>query len=919
MLYRGPDDLLKNNRAHWLGMVQRRAKCLWVTDPISPRHASLRDVIWELEGQGLRPDQIAFIDPGDFLRHGKLSLSLLFSRLEQERREAAEQGYEVCDISVDMVGLQADLSCLRAFLEDITSRFQEKQHSPVLLQFPQQGLPLDAFKTLLRVCIFVVLEGRIRHNFCRLHWLGVAKESQGADDLLQGIEQWNSVFDQNAALFFLLEQHGPAFCVIDGQDEMIHWNSAFASLTGLEISGNGTRLPLASVVRIQSDISTAPFFADQQGGAASGEIVALSGASMPVSLTVLHIPDVLGGDTSARLLVVQERRLKPCESDASGRIQDHYQRIFELSRRGLAKIAADGRILFVNKALAEMLGSSPEAVSQAQGMTWWEENCLTPIQYLNFFREIREHGSVAKFELELRSDQGEPRQLLLDAYTAENQAECGYAFIAVFEDITERKKMERQLLHQAFHDQLTGLPNKALFMDRIEMALQQLKRTHDALFALAFLDIDNFKHINDNFGHVAGDTLLVEVARKIMKCVRDVDTVSRFGGDEFVILLENIQNEEEAMHILHRIREELAVPTLINDQHEFVCTVSTGLVLSTGYASSSEILRDADLAMYKAKIQKKGTIHLLRFSNQPSLSNGRDELRHDLPGAMDRGEFCLHYQPIFQVSSKRINGFEALIRWEHPRRGLLYPADFVSLVEQDGQIIPLTRLVLHKACARMRAWQNRHAGHPLLSICVNLSMKRITFPGIMHCIESALEVSSLDERSLVLDFPSKDMTHFQNTGELLLRLKEQDVQLSIDDVGTGQSLFRQLGGFSLLPVDNVKLERSVITSLGEHNTSKDIVWTTITLAHGLGIEVTAKGVETPAQLKLLSEMGCDYAQGYLFSRPLTDETADEFLAGCIQDQGREHELQDRKFAFPRDTGPLLRGEYLMAGRAARGQ
>ncbi|SMP63002.1 PAS domain S-box-containing protein/diguanylate cyclase (GGDEF) domain-containing protein [Desulfonatronum zhilinae] len=918
MLYSGPDDLLRNNRAHWLGMVQRRAKCLCVMDPDSTRHASFRGVITELEGQGLRPDQITFIDSGGFLRNGKLSLSLLFSRLEQERREAADQGYEVCDISVDMVGLQVDLSCLRPFLKDITSKFQEKQHSPVLLQFPQEGLPLDAFNTLLRVCIFVVLEGRIRHNFCRLHWSGVSAESQGVGELLQGIEQWNSVFDQNAALFVLLEQHGPAFCVIDGQDEMIHWNSAFAALTGLEIGGNGTRFPLTSVVRFHGDISTASMFPDQQGGTASGEIVALSGATMPVSLTVLHIPGALGSDTLVRLLVVQERRLKPCEPDASGQVHDHYQRIFELSGRGLAKIAADGRIFFVNKALADILGSSPEAVTQAQGMTWWQENCLAPIQYLDLFREIREHGAVDRFELEVRSGQGEPRQLLLDAYTVENQAECDYAFIAVFEDITERKKMERQLLHQAFHDQLTGLPNKALFMDRIEMALQQLKRSHDALFALAFLDIDNFKHINDTFGHVAGDTLLVEVARKIMKCVREVDTVSRFGGDEFVILLEDILDEKEAMHILHRIQEELADPTLINDQHEFVCTVSTGLVLSSGYASSSEMLRDADLAMYNAKIQKKGSIHLQRFSNQP-LSNGRDDLRHDLPGAMDRGEFCLHYQPIFQVSSKRINGFEALIRWEHPRRGLLYPADFVSLVEQDGQIIPLTRLVLHKACARMHSWQNRHAGHPLLSICVNLSMKRITFPGIMHCIESALEVSSLDERSLVLDFPSKDMTHFQNTGELLLRLKEQDVQLSIDDVGTGQSLFRQLGGFSLLPVDNVKLERSVITSLSEHSTSKDIVWTTITLAHGLGIEVTAKGVETPDQLKLLAEMGCDYAQGYLFSRPMADETADEFLACCIQDQARERDLQDRRPAFSRDARPLSRGEYFMAGRAAKGQ
>ena len=345
MLYSGPDDLLTNNRAHWLGMVQRRAKCLCVTDPASQRHASLQGVIRELEGQGLRSDQIAFFDPGDFLRHGKLSLSLLFSRLEQERREAADQGYEVCDISVDMVGLQADLAFLRSFLKNIISRFQEKQHSPVLLQFSQEGLPLEAFKALLRVCIFVVLEGRIRHNFCWLRWPGTLAESQGAGELLQGIEQWNNVLDQNVALLFLLEQHGPAFCVINDQDEMVHWNSAFAALTGLEIAGDGTRVPLTSVVRIQGDINAAPLLPDQQENTASGEIVALSGATSPVSLTVLHIPDALGNDTLVRLLVIQEKSLKPCRPDASGRNQDHYQRIFELSRRGLARIAADGRIL----------------------------------------------------------------------------------------------------------------------------------------------------------------------------------------------------------------------------------------------------------------------------------------------------------------------------------------------------------------------------------------------------------------------------------------------------------------------------------------------------------------------------------------------------------------------------------------------
>jgi diguanylate cyclase (GGDEF)-like protein/PAS domain S-box-containing protein len=877
MVYANLRELRDNNQAHWQGAVHRQAKCLCVTAPGTRRHAVFQSTKKRLRNQGLQPEQVCFINPGDCLRRGRLSLPLLLKRLSNEYRLAQSQGFRACDICCDMLALHSLQPRLSPLLDALTNGFQDQQPSALLLHFPKRGLPPDVFQTLLQFGSLVLLDGRIRRNIRGLPATSPpARRPKHSLELLHGIERYNRVLDQNAALFALFEQHGPAFCVVDDQARMIHWNRAFAGLTGLDHDREALSLPLSAVFHPGSPPAIGPALPDQGPCSTVGELVGPGGEPFPVTLATHVVPDARTQNTCLRLVTVHELNPDPGAKDALSRAEKQYQRIFELSRRGLVRVAADGTILHANQTFSDMLGYRFQEALHGQGMRWWKANCTVAEQYLTLFREIRESGSVSRYELEILDATKQPRQLLLDAYAAGERSGRDFAFIAVVEDITEQKKAERQLLHQAFHDQLTELPNKALLMDRIEMALQQAKRRQDALFALAFLDIDNFKHVNDTFGHVLGDQVLVKLARKIMRSVRNVDTVSRFGGDEFVLLLDGIEDEHEAMRILDRVREELALPLPLPDGQELVCTVSAGLVLSPGYATATEMLRDADMAMYKAKTEHKGMVHLFKAARGP-LAPGPEILPRDLSRAMDRGEFWLHYQPIFQVKNSRITGFEALIRWQHPRHGLLHPAEFLPLAEKSGQIIPLAQWVLGAACAQMRSWQLSYVCDPPLTICVNLSAKQFTFPGIVQSVHSALEATGLDERSLRLEFSRTAMAQAKNIGELLMRLKELDVQLTIDDFGMGYSTLLHLQRYPFVPIDNLKIDRSVIARLTDHTDYQEMVWTTIMLAHSLGVEVVAEGVETPEQLGLLADMNCDHAQGYLFSKPLESRLAGELL------------------------------------------
>jgi diguanylate cyclase (GGDEF)-like protein/PAS domain S-box-containing protein len=450
-------------------------------------------------------------------------------------------------------------------------------------------------------------------------------------------------------------------------------------------------------------------------------------------------------------------------------------------------------------------------------------------------------------------------------------------------DVTQRNAMEEQLHHQAFHDPLTGLPNRALFMDRLQHALTRANRRGNKV-AVLFTDLDNFKVINDSLGHEVGDQLLVAVAERLKTCLRPEDTAARLGGDEFTILVEDIAGVGEGVQIAKRIAEILQPPFALEDQEVFA-TVSTGIALnSPAQEHSADLLRHADLAMYRAKHRGKARYEVF----EPSMDAKAVErliLETGLRRALVRQQFRVYYQPIVALENDKVAGVEALVRWEHPQRGLLLPEAFLSVAEETGLIVRIGQWVLREASKQARIWQERYPGTPPLTISVNLSTREFFHPKL---VAEVLGESEIDPASLQLEITEGAMTTngTSSTDRTLRNLKRMGVQLAIDDFGLGYSSLSYLKRF---PVDFLKIDRSFIAGLrGEPNgVSKDteITKAMIELTHALGLRVIAEGVETSEQLAQLRNMKCDFAQGNYFSEPLPSEALAVILAEDPTDRG----------------------------------
>jgi diguanylate cyclase (GGDEF)-like protein/PAS domain S-box-containing protein len=461
----------------------------------------------------------------------------------------------------------------------------------------------------------------------------------------------------------------------------------------------------------------------------------------------------------------------------------------------------------------------------------------------------------------------------LEIWVRERTAELAKANEELQAEIAERQRVQEQLLHDAFHDALTGLANRALFMDRLEHAVERAKRHPDYLFAVLFLDLDRFKVINDSLGHLIGDQLLISIAHRLEVCLRPIDTIARLGGDEFTILLEDIKDISEVIPIADRIQRSLALPVNLNG-HEVFTNGSIGITLNTtGYDQPEQLLRDADIAMYHAKELGRARYQVF----DPGMHNRVVELLRletDLRRAIERQEFQVHYQPIVMLATGTIVGFEALIRWQHPKRGLVFPAEFISVAEETGLIFPIGRWVLHEACRQMRQWQAQFPMNPPLTLNVNLSSKQLFQPDLIEQINQILQETGLDARSLKLEITESGvMENAELATTLLLQLRALDIQLAIDDFGTGYSSLSYLHQF---PIDTLKIDCSFVSRIGVDHENLEIVQTIVTLADNLGINVTAEGTETAQQLAQLRSLECKYGQGYFFSPPL-DSTAVEAL------------------------------------------
>lgn len=550
-----------------------------------------------------------------------------------------------------------------------------------------------------------------------------------------------------------------------------------------------------------------------------------------------------------------------------------FRRAFEQAA-GMALLASDGRWLSINHSLCGTLGYSDEQLLETSFFDFAHPDDAAAT--MGQIEKLLEGGiRFCQTESRFTHKLGHHLWLSLNISAVVRDSQTGISHLLVqFQDITERKTQEERLIHNAFHDALTGLPNRALFMDRLRLATERARRRKDQMFAVLFIDLDGFKAINDSMGHIMGDQLLIQISRRLNACLRTTDTIARLGGDEFTILLEGFTDEREVRRIVERLQKELGRLFKLGSTEVHV-TASIGVAVNNpGHQRAEDILRDADTAMYRAKSSGKVCYQLSdRERNTPlDVAN----LGEDLGKAIERRELVLHYQPIVLLETGKLFAFEALLRWRHPQRGLILPADFIPLAEESGSITEIGTWAIREACLQLKRWQDRFSLHRTLAVAVNLSSKQFLQPDLIDQVIQILQETRVYPRALKLEITeSVVMENIGTSTVLLQQLRALGIELAIDDFGTGYS---SLSYLHRLPISLLKIDKSFVNGLVEKRDHAEIVKTILTLARSLGIRVVAEGVETLEQLVALRGLNCDAGQGFLFSKPVQAETAETFFA-----------------------------------------
>jgi PAS domain S-box-containing protein len=567
-----------------------------------------------------------------------------------------------------------------------------------------------------------------------------------------------------------------------------------------------------------------------------------------------------------------------------------FQLISENAADMIALVDSDGRRLYNSPAYEKVLGYSPEELKATSSIEQIHPDDRPRV--LQAADKARLSGQGERVEYRIRHKDGSWRTLESTACAIRNAKGQTDKLVIVNRDITERKRAEEMLAHNAFHDGLTGLPNRALFLDRLQHALTLSKRHSNYKFAVLLIDVDEFKIVNDSLGHTAGDELLIQIGQRLKDSVRRVDTVSRprtdgvpgrpanddtlarLGGDEFTLLLDDIRDPIEAVRVAERLQVELATPFVVN-QREIVISASIGIAASNcPHTLAEDLLRDADIAMYRAKRTGKARCEVSDTAMHASAVK-RLQLETDLRKALDQGEFRVYYQPIVSLQTGKIAGFEALTRWQRPE-GILPPIEFIGVAEEIGLIVPMNRQLLREACQHLRSWQSEFPSSPPLTMSVNITPREFAQPDLASEVRKSLEQTGVDPGCLQLEIiETTAMGDAEKSGHVLAQLKALGVRLSIDDFGTGYSSLSRL---RRIPVDTLKIDRAFISNMDSDPESREIVRIIIMLAHNLGLNVVAEGTETEEHVNLLKQLNCEMAQGYFFSRPADDQAILKLLA-----------------------------------------
>ncbi len=584
--------------------------------------------------------------------------------------------------------------------------------------------------------------------------------------------------------------------------------------------------------------------------------------------------------------------------------EERFRSAFDHAPIGMALVAPDGRWLQVNRSLSQILGYSEKELlaTDFQSLTHPEHLGLVQARIAEL---LEGRSSTCQLEKRYFHKLGHQVWAHVGISLTRSSQDGQPRLIFQIQDITDRKNAEEQLLYEASHDALTQLPNRTRFMDLLRRAIKRAQASPDYLFAVLFIDLDRFKIINDSLGHMIGDKLLVEITRRLQRCLRAGDSVARLGGDEFTILLEGMKDLSDVIAVAERIQKEVSQPCLL-DGHETFTTASIGIALyDATYKDPAALLRDADTAMYQAKSAGKAR-HVIFDSTMHCRALHRMKLEADLRRAIERQEFFLLYQPIVLLTTGQLTGFEALLRWRHPERGLVSPAEFIPIAEETGTIVPIGEWVLQEAVRQTRQWQRQFPWMCHLKLSVNLSGKQFTAANLIERIIQTLHLTGFDPHNLKLEITETVlMENIETATEMLRQLRALGVQLSIDDFGTGYS---SLSYLHRLPINTLKVDRSFVGRMAEHNENLEIVRTIITLAKNLGLDVVAEGIETQDQVAQLRQLDCEYGQGYLFSKPLEAAAAEELMLEMLR---QKPELWAAMEPCAEESWEPLTGSYTM--------